>query len=117
MRLTFLPAEAAQVDFGSDATIADVHIGQMMKSWIFVMRLTFSRRHYARLVRDQTVATWLTCHRRAFEHVVVPERTFDHLNSAITRASINAGWEVPPGRDSGRQPVAAHRDWSTITRS
>ncbi|TDR38676.1 transposase [Tahibacter aquaticus] len=90
MRLTFLPAEAAQVDFGAGPTIVDVHTGEVMKTWIFVMTLAFSRHQYAEVVRDQTVATWLACHRRAFEHFGgVPERIIiDNPKCAITRASV-----------------------------
>ena len=32
-----------------------------------VMTLAWSRHQYVEFVRDQTVATWLGCHRRAFE--------------------------------------------------
>jgi len=31
------------------------------------MTLAFSRHQYVEFVWDQTVATWLGCHRRAFE--------------------------------------------------
>jgi transposase len=33
----------------------------------FVMTLCWSRHQYAEVVLDQTVETWLACHRRAFE--------------------------------------------------
>jgi transposase len=98
MRLTFLPAEAAQVDFGAGPTIVDVHTGEVMKTWIFVMTLAFSRHQYAEVVRDQTVATWLACHRRAFEHFGgVPERIIiDNPKCAITRASVTDPGREPP---------------------
>ncbi len=39
------------------------------------MTLCFSRHQYVEFVWDQTVATWLGCHRRAFEWFgAVPER-------------------------------------------
>jgi hypothetical protein len=55
---------------------------------VFVMTLSYSRHQYAELVYDQTVATWLTCHRRAFEFFGgVPERVvLDNLGTAIVRA-------------------------------
>lgn len=89
-RLTFAPAEAAQVDFGAGPTVVDVYTCEMIKTWIFVMTLAFSRHQYAEVVRDQTVATWLGCHRRAFEHFGgVPERIIiDNPKCAITRASL-----------------------------
>jgi hypothetical protein len=67
LRLTFKPAEAAQVDFGAGPMITDVYTGEVFKTWFFVMTLAWSRHQYAEFVRDQTVATWLGCHRRAFE--------------------------------------------------
>ena len=64
LRLEFAPADAAQVDFGAGPVITDVYTGEVFKSWFFVMTLCFSRHQYVELVRDQTVATWLGCHRR-----------------------------------------------------
>ena len=65
--LDFAPGEAAQVDFGTGPEITDVFTGDVIKTWIFVMTLCFSRHMYAEIVTDQKVATWLACHRRAFE--------------------------------------------------
>jgi hypothetical protein len=67
LRLVFKPAEAVQVDFGSGSLITDVYTGEIFKTWFFVMTLCWSRQQYAEFVRDQTVVTWLGCHRRAFE--------------------------------------------------
>lgn len=90
MRLDFDPAEAAQVDFGSGPEITDVHTGEVFKTWVFVMTLCWSRHQYAEVVRDQTIATWLGCHRRAFEWFGgVPGRIIiDNPKCAITRACI-----------------------------
>ncbi len=90
MRLDFDPAEAAQVDFGAGPEITDVHTGEVFKTWVFVMTLCWSRHQYAEVVRDQTIATWLGCHRRAFEWFGgVPGRTIiDNPKCAITRACI-----------------------------
>ena len=66
--LDFPPGDAAQVDFGQGPQIIDVHTGEVFKTWFFVMVLAWSRHQYAELVRDQSVETWLGCHRRAFEH-------------------------------------------------
>lgn len=86
--LEFEPGEAAQVDFGRGPQIVDVHTGEIIDTWIFVMVLAWSRHLYAEIVRDQQVATWLGCHRRAFEYYNgVPARlTIDNLKSAITKA-------------------------------
>lgn len=65
--LDFAPGEAAQVDFSAGPLIVDERTGELQKSWVFVMTLCHSRHQYAELIRHQDVATWLACHRRAFE--------------------------------------------------
>jgi transposase len=91
MRLEFKPAEAAQVDFGTGPAITDVATGEVFKTWFFVMTLCHSRHQYVEFVRDQSVATWLACHRRAFEWFNgVPGRLIiDNPKCAITRACIH----------------------------
>ncbi|NMG77752.1 DDE-type integrase/transposase/recombinase, partial [Aromatoleum diolicum] len=53
--------------------------------------LCFSRHQYVEFVWDQTVATWLGCHRRAFEwFAAVPERIIiDNARCAITKACVH----------------------------
>jgi len=89
--LDFAPGEAAQVDFGAGPRLVDG--GREIRTWFFVMTLCWSRHQYAELVRDQKVATWLACHRRAFEFFSgVPERVIiDNAKCAITRAC----WREP----------------------
>jgi transposase len=86
--LEFAPGEAAQVDFGKGPEIIDVHTGEVFKTWFFVMTLAWSRHQYAELVRDQSVETWMGCHRRSFEHFNgVPSRVIiDNPKCAITKA-------------------------------
>ena len=88
VRLIFKPGESAQVDFGKGPDFNDPHTGSPVKSWIFVMTLAWSRHMYAEIVPDQTIETWLGCHRRAFEFFNgVPARVrIDNLKSAITSA-------------------------------
>lgn len=88
VRLYFAPAEAAQVDFGAGPELIDPARGMPRRTWCFVMTLCFSRHQYVEFVWDQTVATWLGCHRRAFEWFgAVPERLIiDNPKCAITRA-------------------------------
>ncbi len=90
MRLTFKPAEAVQVDFGAGPPITDVYTGEIFKTWFFVMTLCWSRHQYAEFVRDQTVATWLSCHRRAFEWFggCVSRVIIDNAKCAITKACV-----------------------------
>lgn len=86
--LTFGPGEAAQVDFGSGPELAHAITGKPAKSHVFVMTLCDSRHFYAEIVWDQTVETWLRCHRNAFEFFGgIPQRVImDNLKSAILRA-------------------------------
>ena len=89
--LNFAPAEAAQVDFGAGPVLVDPAAGEPRRTWCFVMTLAWSRHQYVEFVWDQTVATWLGCHRRAFEWFgAVPERLIiDNPKCAITRACIH----------------------------
>ena len=41
--------------------------GKPRRTWAFVMTLCHSRHQYIEFVWDQASATWLGCHRRAFE--------------------------------------------------
>lgn len=86
--LHFTPGEAAQVDFGKGPNIEDVFAGGIIKTWIFVMTLCFSRHMYAQMVTEQKVTTWLACHRHAFEFFtgVIGKVIIDNPKCAITRA-------------------------------
>jgi len=86
--LAFAPADAAQVDFGAGPILLDPARSEQRRTWCFVMTLCFSRHQYVEFVWDQSVATWLGCHRRAFEWFnAVPQRLIiDNPKCAITRA-------------------------------
>ena len=86
--LDFAVGEQAQVDFGSGPVITDRQSGEVFKTWIFVMTLAWSRHQYAEVVRNQSVETWLACHRHAFEWFNgVPRKVrIDNPKCAITRA-------------------------------
>ncbi|MDH4191892.1 MAG: IS21 family transposase [Betaproteobacteria bacterium] len=86
--LVFDPAEAAQVDFGAGPVLIDPASSKPRRTWCFVMTLCWSRHQYVEFVWDQTVPTWLGCHRRAFEWFgAVPRRLIiDNAKCAITRA-------------------------------
>ena len=77
VRLDFAPGEAAQVDFGAGPMLEHPD-GAPRRTWAFVMTLCHSRHQYVEFVWDQTVATWLGCHRRAFE--------WFNLETAVERA-------------------------------
>ena len=89
VRLSFAPGEAGQVDFGA-GPVLEHPAGGPRRTWAFVMTLCFSRHQYVEFVWDQTVATWLGCHRRAFEwFAAVPARLIiDNAKCAIIKACI-----------------------------
>jgi transposase len=89
--LDFEPGQAAQVDFGAGPVITDAFSGEVIKTWIFVMTLCFSRHMYAEIVLDQKVDTWLACHRRAFEFFggLPAKLIIDNPKCAITRACFH----------------------------
>lgn len=86
--LEFKPAECAQVDFGAGPNFINETTGEVIKSWIFVMVLAWSRHMYAEIILKQDVETWLGCHRRAFEWFNgVPKKIIlDNAKCAITKA-------------------------------
>jgi transposase len=87
VRLSFAPGEAAQVDFGAGPMLTHPD-GRERRTWAFVMTLCHSRHQYVEFVWDQSSATWLGCHRRAFEWFVgVPQRLIiDNAKCAIVKA-------------------------------
>jgi hypothetical protein len=88
MHLEFAVGEAAQIDFGSGPELIDTETGEIVKTWFFLMTLCWSRHQYAEIVFDQKVATWLECHRHAFEWFGgVPGKVIiDNAKCAITKA-------------------------------
>jgi transposase len=87
VRLEFGPGEVAQVDFGSGPQLPDPVSGKLRKTHVFVMTLAYSRHQYAEIVWDQSVGTWLRCHRNAFEFWGgVPAKVVcDNLKAAIVK--------------------------------
>jgi len=90
VRLEVEPGTEAQVDFGHGGLTID-ETGAARKTWVFVMVLSWSRHIFARLVYRQDVATWLECHRHAFEFFGgIPDRiVVDNLKAAILKACVN----------------------------
>ena len=91
VRVHTTPGEEAQVDFGAAGPFLDPNSGQIRAAYVFVMTLAFSRHQYAELVFDQQVATWIACHRRAFESFGgVPRRLVpDNLKAAVLVAALH----------------------------
>jgi len=82
-RLTVLPAEQAQVDWGSFGKIR-VGRGERALS-CFVMVLAWSRATFARFTLDQTLESFVRCHVEAFERFGgVPRAVlYDNLKSVV----------------------------------
>ncbi len=89
IRIHTEPGEEAQVDFGYLGMTAD-DSGKAKKTWIFNMRLSYSRLDYYEKVYDQKVETFVRCHINAFEFFGgVPEYVkIDNLKGAILEASF-----------------------------
>lgn len=88
MVLTSLPGEEAQVDFGYIGTIKVNN--RHKKAWIFVITLSYSRYMYVQIVFDQTVKTFIECHKNAFKYFGgVPETVkIDNLKAGILEADF-----------------------------
>jgi len=91
VRVETPPGSQAQVDFGYAGWTIDPATGKARKTWAFVLVLSWSRHCDAELVYDQRVATWLLCHRHAFEFWGGCPRTIvlDNLKAAILHASVH----------------------------
>jgi transposase len=89
MVLHSLPGEEAQVDFGYIGTIR-LKNGKYKKAWIFVMELSYSRYMYVKIVFDQSVSTFIDCHKKAFKFFMgVPETVkIDNLKAGILEADF-----------------------------
>jgi transposase len=108
VRVETPPGKEAQVDFGYAGRMIDPQTGELRKTWVFVMTLSWSRHQYAEFVFDQKVETWLRVHRNAFDFFGgVPERIVpDNLKAAIVRAC----WEEPEAQQAYRE-CAEHYDF------
>lgn len=89
VRIHTLPGEEAQVDFGYvGLTIGN--LGKRRKTWVFNMRLSYSRLDYYEKVHNQRVETFIQCHINAFKYFGgVPEYVkIDNLKTAILKANF-----------------------------
>lgn len=89
MRIHTEPGEEAQVDFGYVGYTLDNN-GKRRKTWVFNMRLSFSRLDYYEKVYDQKVETFILCHIHAFRSFGGVPKTvkIDNLKAAILKASF-----------------------------
>lgn len=89
MRIHTKPAEEAQVDFGYVGYTID-NQGKRRKTWVFNMRLSYSRLDYYEKVYDQKVETFILCHIHAFNYFGGVPKTvkIDNLKAAILEANF-----------------------------
>jgi transposase len=90
VRVELAPGVEVQVDFGYAGMMFDPASQKVRKAWAFVGTLSFSRHQYVEFVFDQTVPTWLACHRHLFEFFggVLERVRIDNLKAAIVRACL-----------------------------
>lgn len=102
------PGEVAQVDFGYVGKLFDPSSNVLRRAWVFVMVLGFSRHMFARVVFDQTVATWNRLHVEAFNEFggVVETVVPDNLKAAVVRAAFGVDDEC--GLNRSYRELARH---------
>ena len=88
IRMHTLPGEEAQVDFGYLGYT--LYQGKKKKTWVFNMRLSYSRLDYYEIVYDQRVETFIQCHINAFNYFGgIPQYIkIDNLKAAILKANF-----------------------------
>lgn len=84
LKLTFAPAECAQIDWGEYGSIS---VGSTRRRLsFFVMVHCYSRQMYVEFTVSQTMEHFLGCHERAFAVLGVPTKIMvDNLKSAVLR--------------------------------
>jgi transposase len=89
IRFSTVAGEEAQVDFGYVGLTATIGI-KRRKTWVFNMRLSYSRKDYYEKVYDQKVETFIQCHINAFEYFGGVPRCvkIDNLKAAILEANF-----------------------------
>lgn len=89
IRVHTQPGEEAQVDFGYVGYTFD-NAGKRRKTWVFNMRLSYSRLDYYEKVYDQKVETFIDCHINAFNYFKgVPQTVkIDNLKAAILEVNF-----------------------------
>jgi len=83
------PGQESQVDFGYVGLTKD-NSGKKRKTWVFNMRLSYSRLDYYEKVYDQTVETFIQCHEHAFKYFNgIPKYVkIDNLKAAVLEANF-----------------------------
>jgi transposase len=111
IRIETAPGREAQVDFGSAGRQRDPKTGKTRQAYCFIMKLSFSRHFYGEIVFDQKMATWIRCHRNAFESFggVPEEVVIDNLKAAVLEASLeNQTLSIPYKRFAAHYGIIVH---------
>jgi transposase len=89
IRIHTEPGEEAQVDFGYVGYTLD-NSGKRRKTWVFNMRLSYSRVDFYKKVYDQKVETFILCHIQAFHYFggIPKSIKIDNLKAAILEANF-----------------------------
>ena len=83
------PGQESQVDFGYVGLTKD-NSGKKRKTWVFNMKLSYSRLDYYEKVYNQTVETFIQCHEHAFRYFngVPGHVKIDNLKAAVLEANF-----------------------------
>ena len=89
IRIHTKAAEEVQVDFGYVGYTFD-NFGKKRKTWIFNMKMSYSRKDFYKKVYDQRVETFIELHEQAFRYFGgVPKYVrIDNLKAAILNANF-----------------------------
>ena len=89
IRIHTKPGEETQVDFGYVGYTID-NAGKRRKTWVFNMKMSYSRLDFYKKVYNQKVETFIECHLDAFKYFRgVPEYVrIDNLKAAILKANF-----------------------------
>lgn len=111
IRIETAPGHEVQVDFGSAGRQRDPRTGELRQAYCFIMKLSYSRHMYGEIVFDQKMATWIRCHRNAFESFggVPEEVVIDNLKAAVLEASLeNQTLSIPYKRFAVHYGILVH---------
>jgi transposase len=89
-RLSFLPGEEAQVDYGEGAPTRDPKTGKYRKPRLFVMTLRYSRRSFRKVVWKSSAEIWARLHEEAFRYFggVTRYVVLDNLREGVITPDI-----------------------------
>lgn len=89
-RLSFLPGEEAQVDYGEGALTLCPKTGRYRKPRLFVMTLRYSRRSFRKVVWKSSSEVWARLHEEAFRYFggCVQYVVLDNLREGVLKPDL-----------------------------